>query len=304
MNVFHNHIGINLTNSRMQLVEVAFAGEDFIVSNIDEAYFNESLDFNEKETKISSLLQNAFNDILIRKPLTGKHVSFTLPQNLFFIAELPLENTLLDADLMEHLQWEFSLLFPYNDIKDFHFQFHRIDSVTPGRVVVGGLHKKFMKISSDFCSRNELTLMYIDTPHFASDNILKTDTDFSSGKKIISLFVSDGSVTLNVYQDEKYIEFHKLFPKNAGEIIPKLIEVIKDSIAVGGDIGSISKLYVAGDDITEIFMENLKKNIRIEIERHNPFDKIKIDSSLLESNMQFSKQYSFISAAGIAFRIV
>jgi Tfp pilus assembly PilM family ATPase len=288
----------------MQLVEVVFAGEEFIVSNIDEAYFNESLDFDEKETHISSLLQNAFNDVIIKKPLSGKHVSFTLPQKLFFIAELPLENTLLDADLMEHLQWEFSLLFPYNDIKDFHFQFHRIDSDVPGRVVVGGLHKKFMKIISDFCSRNELTLKYIDTPHFASDNILKAVNDLSSGKKIISLFISDGSVTLNVYRNEKFVEFHKLFPKNAGEIIPKLIEVMKDSIAEEGDSGSISRLYVAGEDVSEVFIANLRKNIKVEIERLNPFDKIKIDSSLLVSDMQFSKQSSFISAAGIAFRIV
>ncbi len=304
MNIFHNHTGINITNSKMQLVEVAFAGEEFVVSNIDETYFNEFLDFNDKETRISSLLQSAFNDLIIKKPLESKHVSFTLPQRIFFIAELPLENTLMDADLMEHLQWEFSLLFPYNDIKDFHFQFHRIDSVIPGRVVVGGLHKKFMKILSDFCLKNELTLKYIDTPHFASDNIIKIDADFSSGKKIISLFISDGSVTLNVYKDDKFIGFHKLFTKNAGEIMPKLIEIIKDYIAVEGELNSISKLYVAGEDVTEIFLENLTKNLRLDIERPNPFNKIRIDAQLLESDMQFSKQYSFISAAGIAFRFV
>jgi len=261
MNVFHNHIGVNLTNSKLQLVEIAFAGNEFIVATIDETYFTEFLDFNEKETRINALLQNAFNDMLIRKPLNSKYISFTLPQNLFFIAELPLENTLMDSDLMEHLQWEFSLLFPYNDIKDFHFQFHRIDSAVPGRVVVGGLHKKFMKILSDFSSRNNLVLKYVDTPHFASDNILKIDADYSSGKKIVSLFISEGSVTLNVYSNEKFLGFHKLFPKNAGEIIPKLIEVLHDSIVTDGDFNSISKLFIAGEDVTDTFIDSLKKNL-------------------------------------------
>ncbi len=304
MNVFHNHVGINLTNSKIQLVEISFAGDEFIVENIDEEYLSEFLDFNEKETKLISVIQNAYNEILIRKPVECKYASFTLPRRLFSITELPLENTLKDSDLLEHLQWEYSLLYPYNDVKDYKFQFYRIDGINPNNVIVGALNKKFIKILTDFCVRNNFEFKYVDTPHFAADNILKTEPDFTAGKNILSLFISEGDITLNIYGDSKLIGYHKVFPKHAGDIIPKLIEILQSSRTIAVNTNSISRIFVSGDDVSETLIENIKKNLEIEVAQLNPFDKINFSKDLLESRMQISKQHSFISAAGIAFRIV
>ena len=96
MTGFENHVGITITNSKIQLVEIIFNNNRFYLNNVDEAYFNEPVNFDDdKETKISSRIQGAFNEILIKKPLESKSVSFALPFELFNSLQVPYDNTLL-----------------------------------------------------------------------------------------------------------------------------------------------------------------------------------------------------------------
>src|ERR1035438_3985362 len=88
MNSFENHAGFNISSSRLQVVEINFKSDQFLLENVDEAYFNERLNLEfDKETKINSLLQSAYNEILIRKPFKCNFVSFTVPLDLFHIMQ-------------------------------------------------------------------------------------------------------------------------------------------------------------------------------------------------------------------------
>ena len=64
---FENHIGFNISSSKLQVVEVNYVGDQFKLVNVDETYFNDQIDFeNDRETKISALLQGAFDELLIK----------------------------------------------------------------------------------------------------------------------------------------------------------------------------------------------------------------------------------------------
>lgn len=79
---FDNHLGFNISSSKLQVVEVNYVGEQFRLVNVDEAYFNDPIDFeNDKETKISALLQGAFDELIIKKNFNSNSASFTLPSN-------------------------------------------------------------------------------------------------------------------------------------------------------------------------------------------------------------------------------
>lgn len=84
MSGFENHIGFNISSSKLQIVEVNNIGEQFRLVNVDEAYFNDPINFEiDKETKISALLQGAFDELIIKKNLKSTSASFTLPFELF-----------------------------------------------------------------------------------------------------------------------------------------------------------------------------------------------------------------------------
>ena len=98
---FENHIGFTISGSKLQLVEIIYKDRQFILDKVDEAYFNEPINMEtDKETKIDSLLQGAFNEILIKRPLKSSFASFALPFELFHIMQVPYDNTLLTRTLL------------------------------------------------------------------------------------------------------------------------------------------------------------------------------------------------------------
>ena len=153
MAVFENHAGITITNSKLQVVEVVRKNDRFILENIDEAYYNETLNFNtDKETKISALIQGALNELLIKKTLTAYSISFTLPFEFLYMMQIPYEQTLLYNDLIEEFRWELSVLYPYVDANDLIIQFFDIDKNEfsgINSVFVLSTPRKYLKMLND-----------------------------------------------------------------------------------------------------------------------------------------------------------
>jgi len=105
MSFFYNHCGISISESKLQLVEVKYSDNNFIIENVEEEYFNEFLDFNFKETKFISILQSAFNNIIFRKPINAEYISFSLPLELFYINKIPIESTYSPKEQIEYYKW-------------------------------------------------------------------------------------------------------------------------------------------------------------------------------------------------------
>ena len=83
MSLSFNNVGINLSGAKIQVVEVANEGDKFYINRVDEEFFSELLDFNFKEAKIIEILQQAFNEILLRGEFLGKNVTVALPPEIF-----------------------------------------------------------------------------------------------------------------------------------------------------------------------------------------------------------------------------
>ena len=128
MTGFENHAGFNISSSKLQVVEVNYEGEQFKLVNVDEAYFNDPIDLEkDKDTKISALLQGAFDELLIKKSLKATSISFTLPFELFHITQVPYDNTLLYQDMIDQFRWELSVLYPYISTKNLVLQYFEIE---------------------------------------------------------------------------------------------------------------------------------------------------------------------------------
>ena len=171
MNSFENHAGLNISSSRLQIVEINFKSDQFQLENVDEAYFNEPLNLeHDRETKINTLLQGAFNELLIRKALKCDFVSFTLPLDLFYIMQVPYDNTLLHQDLVEEFRWEYSILYPYLQANDLVIQYMEIEKNKlneAGTAIVIALPRKYLQIIHNFCAHNKLKIRFIDNAHIA-----------------------------------------------------------------------------------------------------------------------------------------
>ena len=303
---YTNHAGFNINSSRIQLVEINYKNSQFILQNVDEVYFDERLKLTEdKETKIVSVLQAAFNEILIRNRINSKTASFTLPPEIFFTVQLPYDNTLLYQDLFEDIKWQFSILFPYvfiNDLVIQHIEIAKNRIINHDTILVSALKRKYLHWLKYFCEGNSLKIKFIDNSHFASERALTSSQDINEGITL-SLYISSNYLSFIFSLNGKPFLFKVVSFGSAEEIPQIILKETSPTESVNLNRSMIDSFYATGEDVSNSFVNSLNANTGLDFKLFNPFKNITPDPGLFE-NINFSRKSStFSPAAGIAFRI-
>jgi len=159
---FENHAGFSISDSKLQVVEVNYLNDQFRLVNVDEIAFDEKINFEvDNEIKISALIQGAFGKLQNKKKLNSKLVSFTLPPELFYLMQIPYDNSLLYQDLLEEFKWELTVLYPFVNQKDLVLQYLEIEKnsfIDVNMALVFAMQRKYLQILDSFCNNNTLNL--------------------------------------------------------------------------------------------------------------------------------------------------
>jgi Tfp pilus assembly PilM family ATPase len=316
---FENHIGFTISGSKLQVVEIIYKDRQFILNKVDEAYFNEPVSLeNDKETKIDSLLQGAFNEILIKKPFKSSFASFTLPFDLFHIMQVPYDNTLLHQDIVEELRWEFSVLYPYISTKDLVIQYIEVEKnnlINQNTMIAIAIHRKYLQMIHNFCMANNLKLKFVDNIHTASERALAANYPAATKGLTMSIYIANKFLSLIHSLDGKPVYF-KVIPLNDAGEIPSLLlnettlhESYPDEEGILTEFyprinrNAIDNAFISGEEISESMIKTLSSTLGMDLIYFNPFEKIKPDSELYTNKFYLEKNNSFSPAAGIAYRL-
>jgi len=307
MTGFENQAGFTISGSKLQVVEISNHKNQFFVDNIDEAYFNEPLNFEkDKETKISALLQGAFNELIIRKQIKSKSVSFTLPFELFYFAQLPYDNTLLQQDLIEEFRWELSMLYPYMPAKDLVIQYVEIDknNIIPNNsAMVVGLQRKYLQILNNFCRQNNLKLKFVDNVHFAAERALAVSGEAETRGLSMSVHLCNKHLSILFSLNGKPVHFSVTLLNDVGEIPGNIVQALtsRDNFKINKNL--LTTAYITGDNLTGSIIQTLSDTLNINFIQFNPFQKIKPGQNLIDNKFYSELFNSFAPAAGIAYRV-
>ncbi len=306
MQLFQNNAGFNISKSKLQFVEVNYSENDFYLENVDEEYFSDFIDSSTKETKFVSILQSAFNSLILRSPLKSNIVSFSLPYDFFKIISLPYDNTLIDADLKGLIEWEFSVLFPKLYASDFALRFIKIDDsslLNKNRIIVYAIEKRILKILHKFAIKNNLTIKFIDNVHLTGNLLIFSDPGFNKLQNSISLFVNEESISFIVLEGSSPIYVKTLNYNNISELIPKVSEGFNSINQIGIDSQLIHKAYVITDSISDNIIEQIRTKLNVNLLRVNPFEKIEQNPLIKENDLIQRKILTFSSALGVVLRL-
>lgn len=307
MTGYENHAGFSISDSKLQVVEINNQQDHFYLENIDETYFNEPLNFEkDKETKISSLLQGAYNELMIRKPIKSRSVSFTLPFELFYTAQLPYDNTLLHQDLLEEFRWEFSVLYPFVQAKDLAIQYIDIDKneFTPyNTAIIIALQRKYLQVLNNFCRQNNLKLKFVDNIHFAAERALVMSNAAAPAGVSMSVYLCNKYLSILFSYNGKPIQFNILQLNDASEIPGHIIRALtgRENFKISKNV--LTSAFITGDSLSNSIVQTLCDTLDIDFIQFNPFDKIKPGQKLFENKFYSEHFNSFAPAAGIAYRV-
>ncbi|MGA7837083.1 MAG: hypothetical protein WB996_03900 [Ignavibacteriaceae bacterium] len=307
MTGYENHAGFTISGSKLQVVEINNHEDQFYLENVDEAYFNETLNFEkDKETKISALLQGAFNEIILRKPLRANSISFTLPFELFHTAQLPFDNTLLHQDLIEEFRWELSVLYPFVSTKNMVIQYIEIEKneiIPYNSALVIGLQRKYLQVLNNFCVQNKLKLKFVDNIHFAAEKALELNSPAATAGLVLSVYIFNKYLSIIFSHNGKPVHFSTIPLNDASEIPGHIVQAITPKENFNIKKEKIASAFITGDGLSNSVVQTLSDTLDIDFIQFNPFEKLKAQPKLLD-NKFYSEQFnSFAPAAGIAYRI-
>jgi len=304
MNDFQRCVGINLTASKLQFVEIEKESDQFQVVNLGQTFISPPIVYNvQDETIIQQQLQTSFDELKIRNPISTNVASFTLPPELFITIQLPYEVNLNQKEIREEFNWEISQLFPFISVEELAIKFYELDgSFLPGKnnALVVALNKSFLVLIKNFCLKNNLTPKLVDNASITANSFINNYLESDKKSLTINIFNSNNSITLfiNIYSKPAYV---KVFPKQ-DDYINKLIgEISRDNFREVVN-NSFKSAILSGEELDGELLAEIGRGTELVFEKFNPFEVIKFKPELRKDEITSDQFSSFISATGIASR--
>ncbi len=298
-----NQLGFNITEEKLQVVELNYTGNDCYLEIIDEEFFEELLTEEIKEAKFIYILQNAFNEIILRNSINSKKVSISLPLSFFKTFEIPAEQNLTDTDFNKYLEWEFSKLFPGLVKDNFSIQSYVTNSDRNNfdlNAFVYIISKSTLKMIHKFCVRNNLLLKNIDNTHIASSIFLTLN---QPNEKQLSVFVDNHRVSLILYSDSKFLYYKQKEQKSISEIpllAKDIYDEIKERFLQTNDIKSFT---LFGNIYSDKLKNELEQTLGLTAQTVNPFEQLKTTDDFSDNKFYEENPLKFSSATGMALRL-
>lgn len=304
--MFNNHAGINLTESKLQVVEINYRDDSFYLENVDQIIHTESFTPALEEEVALSILQKSYDRLNKRKQLITKNISFSLPNNFFKIFEIPYDDSLVKKDLLEHFKWELSILFPESNPENFLLQHIEIDKSSfrsEKRAIVIAIDKNHVALLNKFCERNDLQLKFVDNVHLASNAFLYLEKPTINNEVCLTIYIDQKYSSLSGVEGVHPFYFKVLNPQSQN-IFDELTAAITKMEEFKLHLNDFKKVLLYGQDIAEEFENKLKAFFGLPLKKVNPFERLKVDEQMKNNPFYRIKYNSFTAAAGIAIRII
>jgi len=304
MNGIKGCAGINVTSSRLQIVEIEKESDKLLVTNIGQTFISPSINFEEQdETALASKLQTAFDEINIQNPINSKVVSFTLPPELFITIQLPYDNNLIQDEITEEFRWEISQLFPFLASEELAIKYYNLGKdILPGNnnALVIALNKKYLLLLKNFCAKNNLNPRLVDNASITANGFM--NTYFTAQDSIyVNIYNSKSSITLfiNISSKPAYV---KVFQKTRIDFLDSIIKILSKDRIKNLLFKSTKYAFFFGDDIGTELQSEFQLKTGLEFVKFNPFKIVQFKPDVKDTGIS-SEQYStFTAATGIAAR--
>jgi Tfp pilus assembly PilM family ATPase len=304
MSEFQRCVGINLTASKLQFVEIEKESDHLRVDNLGQTFISPPIIYDvQDETLIQQQLQAAFDELRIRNPISSNIASFTLPPELFITIQLPYEANLTHKEIREEFNWEISQLFPFISVEELAIKFYELDgSFLPGRnnALVVALNKNFLLLIKNFCLKNNLTPKLVDNASITANSFINSYLQNGKKSATINIFNSKNSITLFINISSKPA-FVKVFQKQ-DDYINKLIgEISRDDFREVVN-NSFKSAILSGEGLDGELLAEIGRGTELVFEKFNPFEVVKFKPELRKDEITSDQFSSFTSAIGIASR--
>ena len=298
-------VGISLSSSKLQFVEIEKESEALKILNFGQTFFIPQIDFNKQvESNILDQLQSAYDEIKNIHPTTTDRISFSLPPELFITIQLPYDPNLNQNEIRDEFKWELSELFPYILIDDMALKFYELDNTfLDGKhnALIVALDKKYLLLIKKFCQNNSLVPKLVDNSSIAANTFINNNHFQTRYPVCVNIFNSKKMITLFINISSKPA-FVKAIKKQEIGYIKNLLDVFSNIKMKNAVTRESINAIISGDELETENIAELGTMIPTKFNVYNPFGAMKFEDVSGNISVVENDKSSFTSAIGIASR--
>lgn len=310
MSSLDQRVGLSVSSTKIQLVEIGFREGTKTLNHVEEAVYTTSLDFTaDKEIVLMNNLQSAFDKLTAKDRLNNRQISISLPPEFFYSFTVPADQTLVKQDLLDNFRWELSVLYPFITAEDYSITFYEIQRVNSSnsnerRVIVFALPRKIINLFTGVCKRNNLGIKLIDHAHFSADKSILLNRPELMNAPLITVYVSTGYYSLEYLHNGKPQYFIGHHFNSPAEFLTKLTEDLDFMNSEELNLAKLENFFLVGDLISEAMLASVKQATRYPFQAMNPFSGLVLGGGGINKEFLHAKSFTFNSAAGLCYRLV
>jgi Tfp pilus assembly PilM family ATPase len=299
MKTTERYLGLILEQSQVTAVEIAHSPRGFTLTAAGS--FNASFVFDDQElfnspgaAKREKEFAKELSSFLKSIGSGSNMLSFGLNSKMAMVETVPMDNSLSEDDIEQHLEWELSHFVANASPVGFSIGSSELDATeTESLRVIVAVRKSFVNFLNRVCSIIGGNLNIVDIDHFTAENALKFNYPEIEQQRVILAGVDETTVDVSILINGTAKRVFTM-SWNAETDLSKLSSIAQEVNA--------QTVYFHGRLATPTFAENAQKSITIPSLVIDPFKNVILPQSLKNHEEVAQARHAYASAVGLALR--
>ena len=297
-------LGVSFYDNRLQFAEVEVGKKPTVHALAEQEmtldFAAEAVQLSADHAKVTSLASE-ISALITKTNSAAKDISVAIPARASFILTLPVDPSLKDDELKEHLRWEVRQYFPDAGPKDFIIDSYVLPSKQKDarRTFVAAVPRGAVAFVQKLASLLELSLHIVDIDHFSTEKTLLANYPELRKLAVALVGVQRSSVDASIVKGREMVDYRG-YDVDSTAALGRTITRYLEYATQNGEDGEVSCIYLYGSHIPTDALSDLSSETGIETVPLNAFHTLTAAESV--DPALAVESHRFAAAIGVALR--
>jgi len=281
-------LGISLVGDQLRIVEAARESEnDFQITRVAQGrcrgrFGYETLSDPNSTKRLAEDIMRLYES----QAFGVQNVAFALGTEMVSVKKVSLDSGLGEDYVKEHVTWEVEQ-FAISPTDEYIIDFENISNDEQANdLLVVVVRKKIIKALKQIFKHTDLKLKIVDVDVFSAQRALQVNYDYNEQDVVCLVNVEGDKIQLSLLKGMVFYLAKEILLQGENvniddsdaivSLISKEVKKIVIEHQLGEKVEDLSEIFLFGESIDDPVVEGLQGNYDLQVDRANPFRKIKL----------------------------
>ncbi len=309
-------LGVSLIDNQLRIVQgERKAADEFHITHIARGVSREPFSH---AVILDNSMPRLFAEDITRlyesQDFDVKRVAFSLDSSMVLVKKMEVDPRLDKEKLQEHVDWEVQQ-FAISPTDQYIIDFEELSAGPQvgalNDILVVVVRKKVVRFLRQLFKNTDLNLGVVDVDVFSAQRALQINYDYGQDDSICLVHVAESKLHFSILRGRKFfLTQDVLIPQNNGapetsesimRLIAKELRRIVLDHQLGKRVEDLSEIFLYGEGADDRVLEGLQNNYDVQINRANPFRKLKLTGQAKE-DASSGRVERYVISVGAALR--